>query len=604
MESANLQPGSSDQFRIRRKPLSNPNLRGTANADPQLSHATSSPALVPLSSLRPPSYTDLYGPAPQTPQPPQPGSLQRPRTAGASSTSTTPPPPSPSPVQKAYGEARHFLGGLINHPAESNKHFTILRHSHGLVFYRGNTTSVAVSIFSDAPLPFDRTIWLQSKGWSGNTGMRTKALLHLNNSWLDVTPGMPIRADQVNPDDERAWQRDIKKFRKKAPTRPRETHQLRETAVVRIPAEAGDGYFQLVLCQGQKKKVLCHSPVFRVISTSANPHSLRGASLSTLPLEVGAMVVSLYAQTAAQTVAAPAAAVVSAKVNPYRPSWVTQTAVQKAYSASGVKHRVAGVLNPSVGSGQRSAAGQGPSPVVVDEMSSVHDGPQSPFPMNFKARGELAHTPYHNSPSETTKLALTKVPDWVSEQLRGYFFGWARFETNTTKDAAQGPWCPIVLSVRNLDPLRVSRVDMTQIVRRTVTLRLLGEVPVQTTKLEIRIMGYLRDDIPPPTGSNSQELANAQAAAEEAALLADIYDVSVVQNTLAHPAWAPDVPSGAGNQRQGTAWADKTREGYAAARARGLKWVEQVPLHRLGVRSATDEWRERQVAVDGFYIVR
>ncbi|KAJ5128218.1 hypothetical protein N7448_001936 [Penicillium atrosanguineum] len=605
MESANLRPGPSDQFRIRRKPVSNPNLRGTANADHQLSHATSSPALVPPSLLRPPSYTELYGPAPQSPQLPQPDSLHRPRTAGATtSTSTTPPPPPPSSVQKAYGEARHFLGGLINHPTESNKHFTILRHSHGLVFYRGNTTSVAVSIFSDAPLPFDRTIWLQSKGWSGNTGMRTKALLRLNNSWLDVTPGMPIRADQVKPDDERAWQRDIKKFRKKAPARPRDTHKLRETTVVRIPAEAGDGYFQLVLCQGLKKKVLCYSPVFRVLSTSANPHSLRGASLSTLPLEVGAMVVSLYAQTAARTVATPAAAVVTAKVNPYRPSWVTQTAVQKVYSASGVQDRVGGVLNPSVGSSQRSAIGQEPPPFTGTEVSPVHEGPQLPFPMIFKARGELAHTPSPNSLNETPKMALTKVPDWVPEQLRGYFFGWARFCTNLTKDAAPGPWCPIVFSIRTLDPLQVSRVDMAQIARRTVTLRLLDEVPIQTTQLDIRLMGFLRDDIPPPTGSSSQELADAQAAAAEAALLADVYDVSVVQNTLAHPAWAPEVPSAAEIQRQNTSWADKTREGYATARARGLKWVEQVPLHRLGVRSATDEWRERQVAVNGFYIVR
>jgi hypothetical protein len=472
------------------------------------------------------------------------------------------------------------------------------------VFYRGNTTSVAVSIFSDAPLPLDRTLWLQSKGWSGNTGMRTKALLRLNNSWLDVTPGMPVRADQVNPDDERAWQRDIKKFRKKAPARPRDTHQLRETAVVRIPAEAGDGYFQLVLCQGLKKKVIGYSPVFRVLSTSASPHSLRGASLSTLPLEVGAMVISLYAQTAARTIASPAAAAVTAKVNPYRPSWVTQTAVQKAYSASGVKDRVGGVLNPSIGPSQRAVAGQGPLPFAGNEVSPIHEGPQLPFPMIFRARGELAHTPSPSGPGETPKMTLTKVPDWVPEQLRGYFFGWARFDMGTTKDAASGPWCPIVFSVRTLDPLQASRVDMTQIAKRIVTLRLLDEVPLQTTKLDIRLMGFLRDDIPPPTGSNSQELVEAQAAAAEAAALADVYDVSVVQNTLAHPAWAPEVPSAAEIQRENMSWADRSREGYAAARARGLKWVEQVPLHRLGVRSATDEWRERQIAVNGFYIVR
>jgi len=436
--------------------------------------------------------------------------------------------------------------------------------------------------------------------------MRAKALFRLNDSWIDVTPGMPVRADQVNPDDERAWQRDIKKFRKKGPARPREKHQLRETAVVRIPAEAGDGYFQLVLCQGLKKKVLGNSPVFRVLSVSANPHSLRGASLSTLPLEIGAMVVSLYAQTAASTVASPAAAAVQAAVSPYRPSWVTQTALEQVYSASGIQDRVSGVLNPSAGSSQQCVAGQGQPPIVGNGVSPIDAGPQSPFPMTFKARGELAHT-LPNSPSETPKITLSKVPDCVSEQLRGYFFGWARFNTGTTKDASATipePWCPMVLSVRTFDPLQAPRVNMTHIANRIVTLRLLDEVPLQTTKLDIQIMGFLREDIPPPTGSNSRELADAQAAAAEAAMLADIYDVSVVQNTLAHPAWAPEVPSLREIQRQNSGFVDRTREGYATARARGLKFVEQVPLHRLGVRSATDEWREKKIAVNGFYIVR
>lgn len=506
-------------------------------------------------------------------------------------------------MQKAYGEARHFLGGLIKHPTESNRHVTILRHSHGLVFYRGNTTSVAVSIFSDAPLPQDRTLWLQSRGWTGNTGMRTKALFRLNDSWLDVTPTMPLRADQVIPDDERAWQRDIKKFRKKGPPRPRDKHLLRETAVVRIPAEAGDGYFQLVLCQGQKKKVLGNSPVFRVLSTSTNPHSLRGASLSTLPLEVGAMVVSLYAQTAAQTMASPAVAAVAAKVEPFRPSWLTQTAVQTAYSASGVQGRVTGAVTTSPGT-TRAPADVMPSSVSADGACQIGEGPQLPFPMTFKARCALAHDITSNGSVDTAHLTLTKVPDWVPEQLRGYFFGWARYESGTGKCSAMGPWCPIVLTVRALDPLQASKVNMSQLAKRVVSLRLLDEVPVQTTKLEVRLMGFLRSEIPPPTGSTSRELADAQAAAAEAALLADAYDTSVVQNTLGHPAWHPELPTPAELQRQNAGWMDRTRNGYANIRSKGQRLVEQVPLHRIGVRSAMDEWRESQIAANGFYIVR
>lgn len=434
--------------------------------------------------------------------------------------------------------------------------------------------------------------------------MRTKALFRLNDSWLDVTPAMPLRADQVNPEDERAWQRDIKKFRKKAPPRPRDKHQLRETAIVRIPAEAGDGYFQLVLCQGPKKKTLCNSPVFRVLSTSANPHSIRGASLSTLPLEVGAMVVSLYAQTAARTAAGPASAAVAAKVDRYRPAWFKQAAVQKAYSASGVETRVAGLFSSSAGPGQTISADGCVSPLAGQNMLPVQEGPQEPFPMTFKARGQLNQSLPFGSPTDTPKLTLTKAPDWVTEQLRGYFFGWARFDMGNGKDSSLGPWSPMILAVRTVDPLQAARVDMSRISKHIVTLRLLDEVPLQTSRVQIRVLGFLRMEVPPPKGSTSQELADAQAAAAEAAILADAYDADVVQNTLAHSAWSPETPSALEIQKQNSSWVDRTMEGYTTIRAKGQKWVEQVPLHKLGVRSAVDEWRERQVAVNGFYIVR
>ncbi|KAJ6084655.1 hypothetical protein N7486_011455 [Penicillium sp. IBT 16267x] len=602
MASATLRPERPpDLFMIRRKPVSNPNLRQTAVAQaPTLEHTATCPAL-PSSSLYPPSYTDLYGPASHSSRPISP--IPRPRTAGAASPSVPTPPPSPTPVQKAYGEARHFLGGLINHPAESNKHVTILRHSHGLVFYRGNSTSVAISIFSDNPLPSDRTLWLQSKGWTGKTGMRAKAMLRLHDSWLDVTPSMPLHVDQINPDDERAWQRDIKKFRKKAPTRPRDTHILRETAVVRIPADGGDGYFQLVLCQGLKKKVIGNSPVFRVLSTSTSPSSLRGASLSTLPLEVGAMVVGLYARTAAQTMVSPAASAIKSTVDPFRPSWLTQTAAQTAYSASGVQDRVGGIINGSTRSRQREPAEESHSVEFDNGVSPMELGPQPPFPMTFKARGQVLEPPSPRSIGDSPRLTL-KVPDWVPQQLRGYFFGWARFDFETSKESSVGGWYPAVLSIRTFDPLQAARVDISQLANLVVKLRLLDDVPLQSNKLVVRVMGYLRADIPPPTGKTSQELADAQAVAAEAAVLADAYDESVVQNTLAGAAWAAEMQTPGEMPRPNTGWMGRTRDGCANMRTCGQKWVEQVPLHRVGIRSATDNMRERQIAVNGYYIVR
>ncbi|KAJ5757271.1 uncharacterized protein N7511_007453 [Penicillium nucicola] len=600
MASKYLQPEKPESFRIRRKPVSNPNL-GATYADHRAA-AASSPSLVPLVPPSPPSYTEIYGPPPIS-RSPSPGPIPRPRTAGPSA---SPAPPQPTAVQKAYGEARHFLGGLINHPTESNKHVTILRHSHGLVFYRGNTTSVTISIFSDAPLPLDRTLWLQSKGWSGKTGMRAKSLLRLRDGWVDVTPGMPLRADQVNPDDERAWQRDIKKFKKKAPSRPRDTHHLRETAVVRIPAEGGDGYFQLVLCQGLKKKVLGNSPVFRVLSTSTSPSSIRGASLSTLPLEVGALVASLYAQTAARTIAAPATvavqSTVQAKVDPFRPSWVNKTAAQKVYAKSGAQERVGGIINGPNGSIGRSPMNLVAPQVIENNPFSIEAGPQPPFPMIFKARCQPGQTASFE-PGELPRLALIKMPDWVVEQLRGYFFGWARFEASSSKEPSS-PWCPAILSVRTLDPLQAARVNLAQIAKRVVALRFLEDIPIQSTQVEIRVLGYLRAEIPPPTGSTTQQLAEAQAAATEAAVLADAYDASVVQDTLSHPAWASENPDTHALQRQATGWVDRGLQFYENMQTHGQKLAQQVPLHRLGVRSAVDGIRESQVAVNGFFIVR
>lgn len=166
----------------------------------------------------------------------------------------------------------------------------MLRHSHGLVYFQGPRTSIAVSIFADATLPVDRTIWLQCKGFTGTTGMRLKTFIGADGSWLNVTPTTKLNVEQLKATDERAWQRDIAHFIKRSEKHIRDTHKLRETAIVRIPFAADDGYFRLILCTGERKKVLCCSPTFRVMSTSTSPGKVKGASLGTLPLEIAAKI--------------------------------------------------------------------------------------------------------------------------------------------------------------------------------------------------------------------------------------------------------------------------------------------------------------------------
>jgi hypothetical protein len=309
------------------------------------------------------------------------------------STSTSNALPSPtsslstasSYTQKAYREARHFVGGLIHHPSQNTKHISILRHSHGLVFYHGPTTSIALSIFAAAPLPPTRTLWLQPKGWTGKAGMRARALTGRTATWLDVTPSTRLTAEQLNPHDERAWQRDIASFIKRAAGTARAKHALRETAVVRVPSGAGDGYYRVVLCAGAtKREVLCSSPVFRVLSVSTRPGSIRGASLGTLPLEVGARVLGSSARAAVKAsvgnAVAPVAAAVQQRVRPYKPSWTTEMAARAAYDLSGMSKRVdSDVQDAGVLYDQKRNEAFGKS--VYEDLPN--DGPNAPYPVKF-----------------------------------------------------------------------------------------------------------------------------------------------------------------------------------------------------------------------------
>ncbi|KDN70618.1 hypothetical protein CSUB01_04479 [Colletotrichum sublineola] len=259
--------------------------------------------------------------------------------------------------QTALEETKYFAGGLVSHPFEYTKHYSILRHSGALVWYRGPSTSVTVTVFSDAPLPPTRTVWLQQRGFSGSMGMNLKSLVGATTSWLDVTPSTRAAPADLPAADERGCQRDMKKFLKKAP-RNLAAHAPRETYVVRIPAAADDGYFRLVLCSGGngnggggggggKRKVLCPSPVFRVASTSTDASVFRGASLASMPLEAGIKAGSVVAATVVNKYVGPVAAVVQARAkNLSKAGVVTKHATHIARATavvdkSGVKTHIA-----------------------------------------------------------------------------------------------------------------------------------------------------------------------------------------------------------------------------------------------------------------------
>jgi hypothetical protein len=525
-------------------------------------------------------------------------------------------------AQKAFQEARHFVGGLIGHPSVSNKHYSILRHSHGVVFYQGSNTFLAISIFVDEPLPKDRMIWMQCKGWSGKSGMKAKAFFGFHDSWLNVTPSLAIQPDQVNASDERAWQRDIKRFRKKASGTPLERHVLRETAIIRVPVETTDGYYQLVLCRGdQKRKVLCTSPVFRVISTSSDPSTLRGASLSTLPVELGLWIGGMYAQSTASTIVSPITSRIQTVTQPLMPSGTTQMALQTAYTASGLEDRV--------GTGIENASGR------YDEVEAeaytrlgmadvnTETGPVAPYPVDFVAKIDVqVATPSFDLNGLPKKINLNSVPQRILPRLDGHYFSWCKLVRGTQKsmssigdekktEAAQ-PWLQCIVSASSIVfEERISNVRSRKALRVITSIKILEDMNVPpAAQIQIRIMGFIR----PPKPATALIGNTCDEAEDEQQMVLDVCDIELTRNTLDNPAWQPNYVHGSlGNERsvdgsepekqQSGIW-DKAKDGYANVRLKGQTMVGQIPLHRVGIRTPTDELKDKNIAVSGYYIPR
>ncbi|KAI9047354.1 hypothetical protein LZ554_008801 [Drepanopeziza brunnea f. sp. 'monogermtubi'] len=498
-----------------------------------------------------------------------------------------PPPPASSYVQDAFREARHFAGGLITHPVESTKHFSILRHSHGLVFYQGAETTLAISIFADDPLPPERTIWLQSRGWSGKTGMRARTFMGMNGNWINVTPSLNVGTEQLKPSDERAWQRDIAHFRKKPKSSRQQYHTLRETAIVRIPEEAEDGYFQFVLCLGNKHKALCPSPVFRIISSSTSPGMIRGASLTTLPLELGAIAFGKYARNTAGRVVGPVAAVVQNRVQKFIPLWATQQATSLALGAV----KSSDHMGTQVADG-RNVSLEGLAWALGTGDPSIEEGPQAPYPLRFMANSEPATigTEQFNMPG----MVLTGIPINIGQHLSGYFLGWARFVkqpmVRKSSRIEDETWCPAVISAL---PTTSVPGKKDVIIRLT---RDYDETASDRRVIEIRIMGLIRLDDVLQRDALQRGLRARDDEAAEVAMLAEMNDILLAENILDRPAWNPEAVPRV-TPRAGSSSADSIRMG-------AQKQISKLPFHKLGVRCPVDGVRNIPFAANGYYVRR
>ncbi|TDZ58286.1 Riboflavin kinase [Colletotrichum trifolii] len=494
--------------------------------------------------------------------------------------------------QTALDETKYFAGGLVSHPFEYTKHFSILRHSAALVWYRGPSTSVSVTVFSDAPLPPTRTIWLQRKGFSGNMGMNLKSL---------------ALATDIAEGDERGNQRDIKKFLKKAPKNLAK-HVPRETHVVRIPAAADDGYFRLVLCAGggggggggeggnSRRKVLCPSPVFRVASTSTDASVIRGASFASMPLEIGIKAGSVVANTVVNRYIGPAAAVVQARAKKLQTARVVTkhaahiATVKSGIDKSGIKTTVTeyeAQYATSRGGGYaawQDGGGNG-FQEAPPEVVGPDSGPTEPFPIKFDGR-IVRGTGRGGMELGIPTANLSDIPENVRMRMRGVYFGWARVVPRRGLEAISTDWHESIITVGPA-PYATPRVAA----KNVATVHLIhefGGALFLDTKLKVLVMGQLRLATPPVAGSDE-------------ALAAYGADVLLAVASLSRENWGPiETRERMKTMRSEMSMADR----YVETRDKVQKQVDRIPVHLAGVRTEGAVLRDRAYGNGGLWIPR
>ncbi|RDA85540.1 hypothetical protein CP532_3318 [Ophiocordyceps camponoti-leonardi (nom. inval.)] len=484
--------------------------------------------------------------------------------------------------KSALDEAQLWAGGLLGKPSESTRHYSIIRHSHALVWYRGPVTSVSVTVLSDRPLPTDRKLWLQGRGFSGNAGMAAKALVGSTRDWLDVTPVREARPEHLRDVEERGFQRDLKRFSQKSTQGRTRTHAPRETLVVRIPAGVADGYFRLVLCAGGSdgKKVLCGSPVFRIASTSPDAAVVRGASLATLPLELGIRAASTVGKQMASKYMGVAGAVAQNRARALLRS-DRRPMLNKASSAMEIGCTRLGLVD-IVREGWRRDE---PSSLPATPMESISSdaGPEPPFPIKLDGK-VVPGSDRSGAEVGFPTVRLGGVPLAVRARLRGVFAAWIRI-TSAKKGLPDlcNDWLEAVVTIA--PPCDVAPdVAVADVVSIHVA-RDIDGVAFDSSRINVLLMGLLR---PVPLFSTSEADRAGQHAEDVATTLA----------SLARDSWGADEVDAIGKGQRSAA--ERLTEVTDALRLQ----VDRLPLHWAGVRSEAATLRDGCYGIGGLWIAR
>ncbi|CAJ2509756.1 Uu.00g056560.m01.CDS01 [Anthostomella pinea] len=523
--------------------------------------------------------------------------VSSPSEISVNSTASAPgtPKASRSIWKSAVDETIYFAGGLISHPFESTRHFSVLRHSPGLVYFKGPATSVTITIFGDSQLPHDRSFWLQRKGFSGDMGMAASALLGTTGNWIDVTPSFEAVVSDVSESDERAWQRDIKKFLKKASKDKRlSKHVIRETCVIRIPASASDGYLRIVMCSGQgSKKTLCPSPVFRIASTSSDVSILRGASLKTMPLEAGLKVASVVGTQYVQRFVGPALAaqgIVQSKVaKKLQPGRLTKQAEKVAIVKSGVKQQLISLeenFDPTRDAIYDAFHEEG-TLEAPPEVVGPDTGPEQPFPVSFD--GKVAQGTGQGLMGTGIPTAnLAGVPSDLLLRLNGIYIGWAAVQPMKGAEGISHEWHEAIITI-GPSPYAAPRL----VPKNIATVHIIHDFGTSAffgAKLKVVIMAFLRRVPKPDRAGPPIDIAAAVAR-----------DTDIAIASLSREHWQCDMTLHRIKTEKSQL---STSEKYVDVRSQVQKRVDSVPVHWAGVRTARSELKDQAYGRGGLYIRR
>ncbi|KAF8603011.1 hypothetical protein BDV93DRAFT_508768 [Ceratobasidium sp. AG-I] len=222
--------------------------------------------------------------------------------ASSSSSSTT------VRIAKTAQEAILETFKYLNEAEVTYGPYSVIRHTRPFVIYQGANTIVPISVFGPQPLPKDRRVFLQKRGYrTGLLGWSFGGLLGGSKlPGLDVTPASSeswSRPKTLSSKQQTQIDKDVQRLfdPSKVPSSTSsgsESHLL-ETLLVHIPVRSGDGYFRLRIASANGRKTIAESPVFRVGSLTWSSAHPQGASPLGLVPEMGARSAFLAGKTAA-----------------------------------------------------------------------------------------------------------------------------------------------------------------------------------------------------------------------------------------------------------------------------------------------------------------